>query len=841
MQSRTAARPALIFATCVAAALAGAPSAHAAPKPAANAGTTDTAGNGYLQVHIQTTPGQGVGLFTVTTASGKNVLYGNGHPGSSYTTIHSYTTGADYVQAAGTPGISIAQYGSVTPLGSTGFRVTYQLPGAPSTPDKMTVVQDIVVDGDDATTSKVDVTTYVVDAGDTAEQVGVRYLWDYDVNGDDGPVLVTGASTKTAAETILLSAGATVSAVDGSTAASSAPTPSAEATSPDSVRYVSWDGAFHAPFDYTPSPSTTAGGKDSAVLTYFGSSASDAIALAPGQGAVVTASLTAAADKDNDTVTVTVSPKVAIVGEEITITAKESGKPDGDKVSWKAPGGTPDSGKGWTFKTTYKSVGVKTIDIGGLEDDKAPKSVTVNVIKVAFDIDGQTDPNKALVFVKNTVGVIEDGAADKPLRLRTPCHVWVEGEPSTDIKIVLKNPDSKCLFTKALTATAKLTLPADGTKVNFLLYGETQSAAIGDAKVEAHLDDKTDKLLGDQKVTVFFFEPTLTLTPDGQFKIVGNNYEPEAGKPAVRIESSAKAKPATVDIAVGVLADLDIAIAQNMLSAKRTFLEDKPIVKWAPSIVAGTKAKVPETLTRLTEVATASNDATAFNDPLFRPTTARPNAAAVKASTFPDMLATRFDISVKDPDNNEIVGTAIYSIKSISYDDHWRTWCVAYKKDSKTEYPLSEGTWDLKFSNTDAAASQKATTGAVGAAANAPIRGAPFSSDDLKPKIVKGANIEIEQPGVLSVTLTPASIKGGVAGKATIKLTAPAGFGGTTVNLGSNRPTIAKPNKATAVVPAGTTTVDIDIDTTAVGADEHVRISASCHEKEANARLTVTK
>jgi len=818
-----------------------APAAYSESKPVAEGGTILTAGNGYLQVHIQSAAGGGIGEFTVTDANGANVLFGGGRPGTSYTTIHSYTTGMDYVQGTGKHGYSIDAFGTVEPLGSTGFEVTYPLPGAPVTADKMTIVQDIVVTGDAADDSRVSVTTTVVDKGDTAEQIGVRYLWDYDLGGDDGPVLNLAAGAKVSTETMLASPGASVTGSTGAHASSVTDVAPNAGGAPDSVQYVAWKPAFGTPFDYTVSPSQAAGGKDSAVLTYFGSTPAKAIAIGPGASTAVTASFTAAAD-DDDKVTITVTPKVAIVGEEITITAKESGKPDGDKVSWKAAGGTPSSGKGWTFKTSYKSVGKKTIEIGGLADDGAPPSVTVNVIKVAFDIDGQTAANKSLVFVKNTVGVKEDGVLQSPLRLRTPCHVWVEGTPDADVKVVLKNPDTKLLFTKALTATTKLTLPANGNKINFLLYGETKSAAIGDAKVEAHLDDKTDKLLGDQKVTVFYFDPTLTLTPEGRYSIVAGAYKVEAGKVAIRMGGSAKAKPDTVDVNAGVLAGLDISIAQNLETDKVTLLENNPMVKWGKNVEAGTKVKVPRTITRGVNNPNASNDTDEVDDPLYTQTFARPNAAAMSTNDSPRDSAGRFDISVKDVDTGEIVGTAVYTLDSVTFDDHWRTWTVAYQKSTKAEFPLQENTWELNFKSTDPAADQKAKTGGASvAAATPPLRGSPFSNYNIFPTTTKGPNDTVEQPGVESVTLAPASIKGGTAVKATIKLTAKAGLGGTHVSVASDRPTIATPAALKVLIPAGATTLDVNINTVAVTAEEHVRISASCNDKAAGTRLTVTK
>ena len=828
-----------IVAACAMVALAPT-AAHSDSKPSGDQGILLTAGNDFLQIHIQSTPGSGVGEFTVTNASGANVLFGNGRPGSSYTTVHSYTTNTDYVQGTGKPGFSIDAFGLVKPLGSAGFEVTYRLPGAPVTPDKLTIVQDIVVTGDAAAESKVRETTTVVETGDTAERVGVRHLWDYDIAGDDAPALDLAGGATSSTEKTLAAPSATVIGSTGTSASTGAGIAPAVALGPDSVRYVSWKPAFGTAFDYTVTPGLTAD-KDSAVLTYFGSTPGGAIVVEPGNGKMMTASLSTNAEKE-DKVTITVKPKVAAVGQEITITAKEAGPPDGDKVSWKAPGGTPASGKGWTFTTKYATVGKKTIEVNGLADDGAPPSVTVEVVRVRFDIDGETDPKKSLCMLKNTVGVKEDGVVQSPLRLRTPCHVWVEGTPDAAVKVVLKNPDTKLLFTKALAATTKLTLPADGTKVGFLLYGEKASAAIGDAKVEAHLDDATDQLLGDQKVTVFFFEPTLTLAPDGLYSIIDNVYRPAIGHVGINMGASAKAKPDTVNVDAGVLRDIDISICQNLIKDRVSLLENKPQVKWGANVEAGTKVKVPSTITVETNNPNPSNDTDEADDPLYTQDFARPNAPAMATRDSPRDDGAKFDISVKDVDTGEIVGTAMYNLDSVTYDDHWRTWAVAYQKSSKAEFPLMENTWDLDFKSTDLAAKQKATTGAAAVAAtNPPLRGAPFSNNLIKPTTTKGPNITVEQPGVESVTLAPASVKGGTGVKATIKLTAKAGFGGTQVNLGSDRPTIAKPHVANVRIPADDTSIVVDIDTFGVAADEHVRIAASCHDKAASARLTVTK
>ena len=81
-----------------------------------------------------------MGLYTITTGPshpagpGLNVLYGNGSPGTSFNTIRSFTTGTDYFQGTGTKSsanrtIAFDAFGTTAPLGTTGVRTTYILPG----------------------------------------------------------------------------------------------------------------------------------------------------------------------------------------------------------------------------------------------------------------------------------------------------------------------------------------------------------------------------------------------------------------------------------------------------------------------------------------------------------------------------------------------------------------------------------------------------------------------------------------------------------------------------------------------------------------------------------------
>src|SRR5882672_459158 len=78
---------------------------------AASANAASTGGTTFYPVAIETTPGGvGLGVYAVTTGAShpivgalgaQNILFGGGIPGTSFTTIRSYTSGTDYVQRNG--------------------------------------------------------------------------------------------------------------------------------------------------------------------------------------------------------------------------------------------------------------------------------------------------------------------------------------------------------------------------------------------------------------------------------------------------------------------------------------------------------------------------------------------------------------------------------------------------------------------------------------------------------------------------------------------------------------------------------------------------------------------
>lgn len=282
----------------------------------APARATTSAGNGFYTVYID--DGSDAGRYTATTGpshpagDGLNVLYGDGDPGTTFNTIRSYTTGTDYAQSSASSTntvVEIGSFGTTSPLGSTGARTVYALPGPPTTPDKLTITQDVAVNGSTFENSTVEVTTAVSNDGAAAVQIGIRYEWDYEIGSDDGPTF----RQRHPDGTVLLNetefAGPpflayeivdndgnpnpptfkVLGTVTGPASVVPRPTP------PDLLQFVCWPDAVDVAFEYTVDPShdatTSEGCNDSAVNYFFGHDQAHALTVPPGGSATVSASL----------------------------------------------------------------------------------------------------------------------------------------------------------------------------------------------------------------------------------------------------------------------------------------------------------------------------------------------------------------------------------------------------------------------------------------------------------------------------------------------------------------------------------------------------------------------
>jgi hypothetical protein len=282
------------------------------------------AGNDIYRVHVIDETEAAVGCYTATTGSrhpsgeGLNVLFGDGVPWSSFTTVRSFDTGTDYVMGdgasdpiAGTVGLDA--YGVVTPLGSRGIRTTYTLPGPPVTPDAFVVVSDVAVEGDTFEASRISVTTSVTNRGGGTARVGVRYLWDYQIGLDDGPTFrtISPAGGLIGTEAEFRSPSIDSYRITDNDMNPAPPTfdilgtvrgpAGLSPTPPDLLQYVAWPNASTTSFDYAVDPLQDVASlfpewdaysvNDSAVLYFFGRDRANALSIAPGATARVDAAL----------------------------------------------------------------------------------------------------------------------------------------------------------------------------------------------------------------------------------------------------------------------------------------------------------------------------------------------------------------------------------------------------------------------------------------------------------------------------------------------------------------------------------------------------------------------
>ena len=393
----------------------------------ANAAGVSVGGNDFYQVFVENAATAGIGQYTVmtgpnhpvtlSTGSPQNVLFGDGGPGTSYNTIHSYTSGTNYINTSdalpGSVPLDPSQPGitaSVAALGTTGFRTTYTLSGPPNTPDALTIVQDVNTHGTTFATSTVEVTTTITNNGASPVSLGLRYLWDTQIGKDDGPtfqplspdapVLLTEKSFSPPAFSFYRiqdnngNATTPLFSVFGTVTGPNTITPAP--TAPDLLENASWPASFGAPFAYTVDPSldVSSGDQpidDNAVLYFWGATQATAITLAPGASRTFSQSLVSGEANapppfNQPPVAVITAPtnnssfaQGASVSFAGTGTDPEDGVLTGASLVW-TDGANGQIGTGTSFSTSSLSVGTHTITLTATDSQGAKGTATVTVI-----------------------------------------------------------------------------------------------------------------------------------------------------------------------------------------------------------------------------------------------------------------------------------------------------------------------------------------------------------------------------------------------------------------------------------------------------------------------------
>ncbi|PXF60592.1 MAG: hypothetical protein C4B59_08720 [Candidatus Methanogaster sp.] len=270
--------------------------------------------NGIYSVSVLDVRGcSGEGTYTIATGSGhpvpnENVLWSDANHEfwSTYLTVRVYETGKEYVstttgptQSSGYTVVDLDDCSPDTTLSGNEIHTTW------TTGEGLLINQIIAIEGSMPTDSRVRVTTHITNNNDTANMsVGIRYVWDLAIGGEDGSWFAERRPDSdwidTECEWVTLGfrnyattndPNSSIFIVWGNLTVYDALVP--PATTPDRLQFVAWgssgDGVFDHAFDYTPTGQTLAGsGSDSAIAYYWGDDETNAITLSPGESDSVT-------------------------------------------------------------------------------------------------------------------------------------------------------------------------------------------------------------------------------------------------------------------------------------------------------------------------------------------------------------------------------------------------------------------------------------------------------------------------------------------------------------------------------------------------------------------------
>jgi hypothetical protein len=106
--------------------------------------------------------------------------------------------------------------------------------------------------------------------------------------------------------------------------------------------------------------------------------------------------------------------------------------------------------------------------------------------------------------------------------------------------------------------------------------------------------------------------------------------------------------------------------------------------------------------------------------------------------------------------------------------------------------------------------------------------------------ITKVQALAVRPMGMLSLTLSPTTVVGGIKSTGTAKLECAAAPGPITVNLSSSAPAVAAPVAASVVVPQGSNSVTFDVATSVVLARSTASVSGVANSISKSRTLTVT-
>jgi len=344
------------------------------------------------------------------------------------------------------------------------------------------------------------------------------------------------------------------------------------------------------------------------------------------------------------------------------------------------------------------------------------------------------------IEINNTPAANDDLVALKcehpARRTAVNCRIRAVGSPAADATMVLTNPDGRLRFPNDGDTTKTVTVPRSGAWVPFQISGETPSAAIGDAVIEAHCNTATGDIKGTKGVTVFWFDQAeIKITPGGTYTITGGRYTAASGN-AVDYEAKARIRPAGIDCSAPQVTHVRIGIMQNALATiTRQITWGSPSIVWVPGVTVGTVVTVPTQIRLTKRHPLVGNDTAASVAPLYdqpgKAETLDVNSLKPPGGCTSSGTATSHDTpsgpvtpTLRQPAQNAgglVVGEVTYTFVNTVMTYDFRTWAVVFNTASNEFCALRERTWSLHADSASATPQQASAAAADAVASVDPV------------------------------------------------------------------------------------------------------------------------
>jgi len=438
-----------------------------------------------------------------------------------------------------------------------------------------------------------------------------------------------------------------------------------------------------------------------------------------------------------ETVTLTVDRDVVCIGEAITGSASLDYYGGNERPSVTISPALPEnqmpdagpSTKVFSFQTSESSTPGDHI-ITATASGAYPATKTVKVIKLEIEINNTASTDDDVVSWSDFI--ICRTRFQTPARIR---QVPASGSSASDLEVTLSN-SSRLEYAQSggWGKTLSLTLPQDGSWIDFLVSGTLPSLAVGDAPIDVQVSGHSSTCFR-KPMTVFWFTGDLNLTSGSQYEVMedGNHVilGPSPGN-ALEMTAYADIKPNGVSASAPQISELRVGIVQNVRSSVHsgTYTQPQPI-RWNSSYPQGRLAYFPIALLALKTLPSPMLDSGLTKSPLYESQVEKPRNLGGSEVTSHDNPHFRQPQKRKGSGRTQggrVVAHAEYSIASMTIDDTYRTWCVVYNtRTKKVMRPLQQADWSLP-AITDSSAARALAQGAV-EAHDCPIKDPPFAND----------------------------------------------------------------------------------------------------------------